>query len=82
MSKWLRLGTSQKILSWAQAGLDSLGAVELRNAIAARFGVALPATVAFDFPTASALAGYVRGAFTPADPVQTPQVYIFLAPSL
>ncbi len=82
MFKWLKLGTggSQKSLSWAQAGLDSLGAVELRNAIAAKFGVALPATVAFDFPTASALAGYVRGALTPADPVQSPQVCIFLAP--
>ena len=82
MFKVLKLGTSNKFSSWAQAGLDSLGAVELRNAIAAKFGVALPATVAFDFPTASALAGFVRGALTPADPAQSPQVCIFLAPSL
>ena len=33
------------------AGLDSLGAVELKNATAIRFGVALPATLVFDFPT-------------------------------
>ncbi len=33
------------------AGLDSLAAVELRNAVASRFAVSLPATVAFDYPT-------------------------------
>ena len=33
------------------AGLDSLGAVELKNGVSARFGVSLPATVAFDYPT-------------------------------
>lgn len=33
------------------AGLDSLAAVELRNAVAARFGASLPATVALDYPT-------------------------------
>ena len=38
------------------AGLDSLGAVDLRDALAARVGVPLPATVALDAPTAAALA--------------------------
>lgn len=33
------------------AGLDSLAAVELRNAIGARFGASLPATIALDYPT-------------------------------
>ena len=33
------------------AGLDSLGAVELKNGVSARFGVTLPATVAIDYPT-------------------------------
>ncbi len=33
------------------AGLDSLAAVELRNAVSARFGASLPATVALDYPT-------------------------------
>ena len=42
-----------------QAGLDSLGAVELRNAIASAFGVSLPATAAFDHPTLTHMAAYV-----------------------
>ena len=33
------------------AGLDSLGAVELRNSISARLGITLPATFSFDYPT-------------------------------
>ena len=36
------------------AGLDSLGAVELRNGISAKFGISMPATVAFDYPTIQA----------------------------
>ena len=32
------------------SALDSLGALELRNAIASRFGVTLPATAAYDYP--------------------------------
>ena len=37
------------------AGLDSLGAMELRNGVSTKFGVSLPATVAFDFPTLKVL---------------------------
>ncbi len=37
------------------ADLDSLGAVELRNGVASKFGVTLPATVAFDHPTLQAI---------------------------
>lgn len=42
-----------------EAGLDSLGVVELRNALSERFSVDLPATVTFDYPTPSALAGFI-----------------------
>ena len=42
-----------------EAGLDSLGAVELRNALAARFAADLPATFIFDYPTADALASHL-----------------------
>jgi acyl carrier protein len=34
-----------------EAGLNSLAAVELRNAVATRFGMKLPATTALDYPT-------------------------------
>ena len=44
-----------------EAGLDSLGAVELRNALQSRFGVDLPATVTLDHPTIAALAQYMAG---------------------
>lgn len=42
-----------------EAGLDSLGAVELRNSLASRFDVIdLPATLIFDYPSVEALAGF------------------------
>eukprot|EP00878_Enallax_costatus_P039893 GHUV01045827.1.p1 GENE.GHUV01045827.1~~GHUV01045827.1.p1 ORF type:complete len:465 (+),score=138.43 GHUV01045827.1:195-1589(+) len=41
------------------AGLDSLGAVELRNTLERSLNISLPATVTFDHPSAAAIAHYV-----------------------
>nr|AOG74797.1 polyketide synthase [Byssovorax cruenta] len=49
-----------------ELGLDSLMAVELRNALAARRGKALPATLVFDYPTVEALARHLLDELLPA----------------
>ena len=45
--------------AFTEAGLDSLGAVELRNALSQHLDMELPATLAFDHPSINAIATYI-----------------------
>jgi polyketide synthase 12/myxalamid-type polyketide synthase MxaB len=51
-----------------ELGLDSLMAVELRNALGAMSGRTLPATLAFDYPTVEAVTRYLLGLLVPEQP--------------
>lgn len=53
---------------FADLGMDSLMAVELRNRIQSSLGCEVPPTMAFDYPTMAALAGYI------ADVLKLPNV--------
>ena len=58
------IGTDDR---FADIGMDSLSAIELRNRLKAATGLALSPTVIFDHPTPTALAGHVRAELsTPA----------------
>ncbi|MFC7245115.1 beta-ketoacyl synthase N-terminal-like domain-containing protein, partial [Catellatospora aurea] len=51
-----------------ELGLDSLGAVELRDALAAAVGRALPGSLLFDYPTVQALIDFLTDGAADAEP--------------
>ena len=48
-----------------EAGLESLGSVDLRNTLGSRFGIELAPTSTFDYPTVAALAAHIQMLIAP-----------------
>ena len=55
-----------------ELGLDSLAAVELKNALEAAFRIALPTSALFDHPTVGALAEHIAARLAPDEAAATP----------
>ncbi|MGV9300090.1 SDR family NAD(P)-dependent oxidoreductase, partial [Amycolatopsis sp. NPDC003676] len=56
---------------FAKLGFDSLGGVEFRNKLTAATGVQLPSTLVFDYPTATAVAGFLRTRVDGSEPARS-----------
>lgn len=71
IAKVLDLKSTEEIdpqQSFSELGMDSLMAVELRNRLQTSLGTAIPASLAFDYPTIEALADYLVQTVNPSPP--------------
>ncbi|KAF8817770.1 putative type I fatty acid synthase, partial [Cardiosporidium cionae] len=59
-----------------ELGIDSLGAVEFRNALSKNLGVKLSATAMFDYPTLNAIAEHVLSVMDLSNPISSPLSFI------
>lgn len=60
------IGVEEPLMS---AGLDSLGSVEFANVLSRQFGMQMPGTLVFDYPTVNAISAYLFEKLAAAAPL-------------